>query len=67
MITNVLPWLKDKLLNNCFCIVNLLHIKPLIIQNKVLESMTIKANQDEKYLHPKEVLITDYFSGNCAF
>jgi uncharacterized protein len=29
--------------------------------------MAIKANQDEKYLHPKEVLITDYLRETVLF
>ena len=38
----------------------LLPIAPLEIQEKVKELMEIKANQDEKYLHPKETLITNF-------
>ena len=45
----------------------LLPIAPKYIQDKVLELMNIKANQDEKYLHPKEVLITDYLRETVLF
>ncbi len=45
----------------------LLHIAPLNIQDKTLELMNIKANQDETYLHPKEVLITDYLRETVLF
>lgn len=45
----------------------LLPIAPQNIQEKVKELMTIKANQDEKYLHPKEVLITDYLMETVKF
>lgn len=38
----------------------LLPIAPKHIQDKILELQEIKANKDEDYLHPKEVLITDY-------
>ncbi|MFG4004881.1 nucleotidyltransferase domain-containing protein [Flavobacterium aquidurense] len=39
---------------------DLLPIAPQNIQEKIVELQAIKANQDEKYLHPKEVLITDF-------
>ena len=45
----------------------LLPIAPQNIQEKVKELMVIKANQDEKYLHPKEVLITDYLRETVSF
>jgi predicted nucleotidyltransferase len=45
----------------------LLPIAPLDIQEKVKELMTMKANQDEKYLHPKEVLITDFLMETIVF
>lgn len=45
----------------------LLPIAPQNIQEKVKELMTIKANQDEKYLHPKEVLVTDFLLETVAF
>lgn len=49
--------------NNSFppvAFADLLPIAPQNIQQKVKELMIIKANQDEKYLHQKEVLITDF-------
>jgi predicted nucleotidyltransferase len=45
----------------------LLPIAPQNIQEKVKELMEIKANQDEKYLHPKEVLITDFLMETVKF
>jgi len=39
---------------------DLLPIAPQNIQEKILELQQIKAIQDEKYLHPKENLITDF-------
>lgn len=45
----------------------LLPIAPQNIQEKVLELMAIKAKHDEKYLHPKEVLITDFLMETVAF
>lgn len=45
----------------------LLPIAPLNIQEKVLELMAIKANQGEKYLHPKEALITDFLMETVQF
>lgn len=47
--------------------VELLPIAPLPIQEKVLELQAIKANQDEKYLHPKEVLITEFLMETVKF
>ena len=44
----------------------LLPIAPTAIQEKVAALMTIKANQDEKYLHPKERLITDFILETLA-
>lgn len=45
----------------------LLPIAPQNIQEKIKELMDIKANQDEKYLHPKEALITMYLQEEVAF
>ena len=45
----------------------LLPIAPLPIQEKILELQAIKANQDEKYLHPKEVLITEFLMETVKF
>jgi hypothetical protein len=45
----------------------LLPIAPQNIQEKVKELMSIKANQDESYLHPKEELITDFLKETVQF
>ena len=45
----------------------LLPIAPPNIQEKIKELMQIKANQDEKYLHPKELLITDFLKETVQF
>lgn len=49
--------------NNTFppvAFADLLPIAPQNIQEKIVELQDIKANQNEKYLHPKEVLITNF-------
>ena len=56
--------------NNTFppvAFMGLLPIAPQNIQEKVKELMQIKANQDESYLHPKEVLITDFLMETVQF
>lgn len=56
--------------NNSFppvAFADLLPIAPQNIQDKILELQQIKANQDEKYLHPKEVLITDFLLETVKF
>ena len=45
----------------------LLPIVPLEIQEKVLELMALKTTQNETYLHPKEVLITDFLMETVKF
>nr|WP_315151364.1 nucleotidyltransferase domain-containing protein [uncultured Flavobacterium sp.] len=45
----------------------LLPIAPQSIQEKIKELMIIKASQDEKYLHPKEVIITDFLLETVQF
>lgn len=45
----------------------LLPIAPQNIQEKTNELIVIKANQDEKYLHPKETLITDFLLETVKF
>ena len=45
----------------------LLPIAPQNIQEKIKELMQIKAHQDENYLHPKEVLITDFLKETVQF
>jgi len=56
--------------NNSFPPVNfmeLLPIAPQNIQEKIAALMLIKARQDEKYLHPKEILITDFLLETVKF
>lgn len=56
--------------NNTFppvAFLELLPIAPQNIQEKVKVLMSIKANQDESYLHPKEVLITDFLKETVQF
>lgn len=56
--------------NNTFppvAFADLLPIAPQNIQDKILELQQIKANQDEKYLHPKQVLITDFLLETVKF
>ena len=56
--------------NNTFppvAFMDLLPIAPQNIQEKIKELMQIKANQDESYLHPKEVLITDFLKETVVF
>ncbi|WP_417940193.1 DNA polymerase beta superfamily protein [Flavobacterium sp. RS13.1] len=56
--------------NNTFppvAFADVLPIAPKNIQEKILELQQIKATQDEKYLHPKEVLITDFLLETVKF
>ncbi|WP_409416009.1 DNA polymerase beta superfamily protein [Flavobacterium sp. PS2] len=56
--------------NNTFppvAFADLLPIAPQNIQDKIIELQHIKANQDEKYLHPKEVLITNFLLETVQF
>lgn len=56
--------------NNTFppvAFADLLPSAPQNIQEKILELQQIKANKDEKYLHPKEVLITDFLLETVKF
>jgi predicted nucleotidyltransferase len=56
--------------NNTFppvAFADLLPIAPQNIQEKIKELMIIKANQDEKYLHPNETLITDFLLETVKF
>lgn len=46
---------------------DLLPIAPQNIQDKIRELQEIKANQDEKYLHQKEALITDFLFETVKF
>lgn len=56
--------------NNTFppvAFMELLPIAPQNIKEKVKQLMQIKASQDESYLHPKEVLITDFLKEMVQF
>ncbi|KQO21701.1 nucleotidyltransferase [Flavobacterium sp. Leaf82] len=56
--------------NNTFppvAFADLLPIAPQNIQEKIIELQEIKAKQNEKYLHPKEVLITDFLLETVKF
>jgi predicted nucleotidyltransferase len=56
--------------NNTFppvAFADLLPIAPQNIQDKITALQNIKASQDEKYLHPKEVLITDFLVETVKF
>jgi len=56
--------------NNTFppvAFADLLPIAPQNIQDKIVELQDIKASQGEKYLHPKEVLITDFLLESVKF
>lgn len=46
---------------------DLLLIAPHNIKEKIIELQNIKANQDEKYLHPKQVSITDFLFETVKF
>lgn len=60
-------WIIEKNSFPPVAFVELLPIAPLDVQEKVLELMEIKAVQDEKYLHPKEVLITEFLMETVQF
>lgn len=56
--------------NNSFppvAFADLLPIAPQNIQDKIIELQQIKASQNEKYLHPKETLITDFLLKTVQF
>ncbi|REH01682.1 nucleotidyltransferase domain-containing protein [Flavobacterium aquicola] len=56
--------------NNTFppvAFADVLPIAPTNIQKKILELQQIKATQNEKYLHPKENLITDFLPETVQF
>lgn len=56
--------------NNTFppvAFADVLPIAPKNIQENILELQQIKARQDEKYLHPKENLITDFLLKTVQF
>jgi len=56
--------------NNTFppvAFADLLPIAPQNIQEKITELQEVKANQGEKYLHPKETLVTDFLFETIQF
>ncbi len=56
--------------NNSFppvAFVDLLPLAPKNVQDKILELLQIKAHQTEGYLHPKEILITDFLMETVRF
>jgi predicted nucleotidyltransferase len=60
-------WIID---NNTFppvAFADLLPIAPASIQEKILELQEIKARQDEKYLHPKEEIITRFLQETILY
>lgn len=60
-------WIIEKNSIPPVAFVELLPIAPLDVQEKVLELMEIKANQDEKYLHKREDLIVDFLLETVKF
>ena len=60
-------WIIEKNSFPPVAFLELLAIAPLEIQEKVMELMEIKATQNETYLHPKEVLITDFLMETVRF
>ncbi|RVU89910.1 nucleotidyltransferase domain-containing protein [Flavobacterium columnare] len=46
---------------------DILPMAPTLIQDKIKDLLDIKANQAEGYLHPKEVLITDFLMETVHF
>ncbi|KAF2509504.1 nucleotidyltransferase domain-containing protein [Flavobacterium zhairuonense] len=60
-------WIIEKNTFPPVAFADLLPIAPKNIQEKIKELQQIKASQDEKYLHPKEVLITDFLSETIKF
>ena len=60
-------WIID---NNSFPPVDfaeLIPIAPTAIQEKILELKNIKADKDEKYLHPKEMIITSFLQETIIY
>lgn len=53
-------WIVDNNTVPPVAFLELLPLAPANVQEKALELMNIKATQYEKYLHPREELITDY-------
>lgn len=60
-------WIID---NNTFPPVDFAELLPIAsndVKDKILELQGIKAGQDEKYLHPKEEIITDFLLETIAY
>ncbi|WP_264530809.1 nucleotidyltransferase domain-containing protein [Flavobacterium sp. N502540] len=60
-------WIIEKNTFPPVAFADLLPIAPQNIQEKIIELQNIKAHQDEKYLHPKETLITDFLLETIQF
>eukprot|EP01137_Pigoraptor_chileana_P033429 Opistho-2@24254 len=60
-------WILEKNSFPPVAFAELLPIAPNDVQSKIHELLTIKANQDEGYLHPKETLITNFLMETIAF
>lgn len=60
-------WIIEKNTFPPVAFADLLPIAPQNIQEKIIELQNIKAGQDEKYLHPKETLITDFLLETIQF
>lgn len=60
-------WIIEKNTFPPVAFADLLPIAPQNIQDKIIELQQIKASQDEKYLHAKETLITDFLLETVKF
>lgn len=60
-------WIIEKNTFPPVAFTELLPIAPLDIQEKIVGLLDIKAQQKEGYLHPKEVLITDFLMETIRF
>jgi uncharacterized protein len=60
-------WIIEKNTFPPVAFLELLPIAPQNIQDKVVALMEIKAHQAEGYLHPKEVLVTDFLRETVLF
>ncbi|MEZ0004793.1 putative nucleotidyltransferase [Flavobacterium sp. 28YEA47A] len=60
-------WIIEKNTFPPVAFAELLPIAPIEVQEKIAELLDIKAQQDEGYLHPKEVLITDFLMETIRF
>ena len=60
-------WIVDNNTIPPVAFTDLLPLAPANLQEKALELMDIKATQDEKYLHPREELITNYLKETILY